>query len=311
MAVSVEDVIALEALEEKIKAILPASYTETYEDVLPVPMGSAPLQYDIEGRVAWNQIWGSFCDLAMAGGPPHRGMLLEPATIEDTNADLTVYRRNAAEILRALTLVTGLRAEEAATPGWISLHCPTVGMAGWLTRAIVMENILARQEQKVLDLPCGPAFRLNKEIRNVVTAVAKTCHYWTGHMPPEQQSSIDALFNQATQETELLQPSSFTESQRDPEAYNQLVERMVREIGEAPGLPCFSHRYVGWIGVECRNVRTAVWIVRAMVAENILARREGEVVFLPVCSGLPHRHDRLIRTFRNVVHLSVVKKLNG
>jgi hypothetical protein len=238
-------------------------------------------------------------------------MLLEPASAEDINADLVSYRRNAAEILRALTLVTGLQTEEAATPGRIGLHCPTVGMAGWLTRAIAMENILVRQEQKVLELPCGPAYRLHKEIKNVVTAVAKTCHYWTSHMPPEQQSSIDALFLHATEETELLQPSALTESRRDPDVYSQVVERMAREIGDAPGLPCFSHRYVGWIGVECRNVRTAVWIMRAIVAENILARREGEVVFLPVCAGAwsLHRHDRLLRTLRAVVRLSVVKKL--
>jgi hypothetical protein len=311
MTVSVEDVIALEALEEKIKAILPASYTDNYEDVLPIPMGSAPLRYDIDGKVAWNQIWGSFCDLAMAGGPPHRGMLLEPATLEEIDADLAAYRNNAAEILRALALVTGLPTEESATAGWVSLHCPTVGMAGWLTRAIVMENVLARQDREILQVPCGPGFRLHKEIRNVVTAAAKTCHYWTSHMPAEQQSSIDARFRQENPETALLQPLSSTETHRDLETYRQVVERMVHEIVESPGLPCFSHRYGGWIGVECRNVPTAIWIMRAMVAEDILARREGEVVFLPVASGAwtSHAHERLIRVFRKVVHLSVVKKL--
>jgi sirohydrochlorin cobaltochelatase len=312
MTVSVDDVIALEVLEEKIKAILPASYTENYEDVLPVPMGSAPLRFDIEGKVAWNEIWGSFCDLAMAGGPPHRGILLEPATIEELSADLAAYRRNAAEIARALTLVTGLQAGEDAASGWVPLHCPTMGMAGWLTRAIVMENVLARQEQDVLCLPCGPGFRLHKEIRNVVTAAAKTVHYWTGHMPPEQQASIAALFRQTNPKFELLQPSSFIETRRDPETYRKVVERIAHDIGENPRLPCFSHRYAGWIGVECQNVRTAIWIMRAMVAEDVLARREGEAVFLPVCSGdwTSHRHDRLIQTFRKVVHLSVVKKLN-
>jgi len=312
MTVSVEDVIALETLEEKIKAILPASYTENGEEVLPIPMGSAPLRFDIDGQVAWDQIWGSFCDLAMAGGPPHRGMLLEPATIEEIGADPGAYRRNAAEIIRALKLVTGLQAEEAMAPGWVSLHCPSAGMAGWLTRAIVMENVLARQEQKRLDLPCGPAFRLHKEIRNVVTATAKTCHYWASHMPPEQQSSIDALFYQRHPDSELLQPSSLIETRRDPETYRRVVERMANEIGKNPGLPCFSHRYAGWIGVECRDVRTAVWIMRAMVAEDVLARREEEVVFLPVCAGdlASTRHDRLIEALRKVVYLSVVKKLN-
>jgi len=30
-------------------------------------------------------------------------------------------------------------------------------------------------------LPAGPAFRLDKEIKNVITVVAKTHHYWTEH----------------------------------------------------------------------------------------------------------------------------------
>jgi sirohydrochlorin cobaltochelatase len=311
MSVSVEDVIALEALENKIKAILPASYSQNYEEVLPISMGSAELRYDIDGLVAWNQIWATFCDLAMAGGPPHRGMLLEPATVEDIEADPSAFQRNFAEIRRALTLVADLQSGETALPGWVSVKCPSVGMAGWLTRAIVMENVLARQEQELLYLPCGPAFRLHKEIKNVVTAVAKTCHYWTSHMPDEQRSSIDALFRQATSESELLQPASLMEARRDPEAYRQALERLAREMNEASGFPCFSNRYAGWIGVECRNVRTAIWIMRAMVAEDILSRREKEVVFLPVSPGPwhPRRHDRLIRTFRQVVHLSVVKKL--
>jgi sirohydrochlorin cobaltochelatase len=31
-------------------------------------------------------------------------------------------------------------------------------------------------------LPAGPQFRLDGEIKNVVTAVAKTYHYWKEHI---------------------------------------------------------------------------------------------------------------------------------
>jgi sirohydrochlorin cobaltochelatase len=34
-------------------------------------------------------------------------------------------------------------------------------------------------------LPAGPQFRLEAEIKNVVTAVAKTYHYWKEHMSYE------------------------------------------------------------------------------------------------------------------------------
>jgi sirohydrochlorin cobaltochelatase len=48
-------------------------------------------------------------------------------------------------------------------------------------RAIVVENVLARREGAVLYLPAGPRFTVEGEIRNVVTAVAKTHHYWVQH----------------------------------------------------------------------------------------------------------------------------------
>ena len=42
MTISVEDVIALEALEEKFRAILPPLYGDSYDTVSPAAMGSHP-----------------------------------------------------------------------------------------------------------------------------------------------------------------------------------------------------------------------------------------------------------------------------
>ena len=55
-------------------------------------------------------MWGSFCDLAMAGGPPHKGALLEPGIEADINAQFGRYDEVAEEICRGITMVTGLRA---------------------------------------------------------------------------------------------------------------------------------------------------------------------------------------------------------
>ena len=76
MTRTVVDRRALEALEVRLRAILPEEYQDDYEAVQPVSMGSAGLKYGADGKVAWNEIWATFCDLAMAGGPPHRGTLL-------------------------------------------------------------------------------------------------------------------------------------------------------------------------------------------------------------------------------------------
>jgi sirohydrochlorin cobaltochelatase len=68
------------------------------------------------------------------------------------------------------------------TPGWIGVVCESEAMAIWLLRAIVVENVIARREGPVLYLPAGPAFSVEGEIKNVVTALAKTHHYWIEHV---------------------------------------------------------------------------------------------------------------------------------
>ena len=77
----------LAALDVKVNALLPPRYQHCYTSVLPNSMGSAGLSYGPDGRVAWDQIWTTFCDLALAGGPPHRGKLLEPVSETEVSAE--------------------------------------------------------------------------------------------------------------------------------------------------------------------------------------------------------------------------------
>ena len=53
-AMSFEDRRALEALNYRIRSILPEEYQDSYEEVQPVSMGSAGLKYGVDGRVAWD-----------------------------------------------------------------------------------------------------------------------------------------------------------------------------------------------------------------------------------------------------------------
>ncbi len=70
--------VALDKLNARLRVLLPEQYQESYESVQPVSMGSAGLKFAPDGQVAWDEIWQTFCDLAMAGGPPHKGALLGP-----------------------------------------------------------------------------------------------------------------------------------------------------------------------------------------------------------------------------------------
>ena len=266
-------------LDSRLKMLLPTEYQETYETIEPKPMRSAGVKYDDNGRVAWDEIWGSFCDLAMAGGPPHKGKLLQAGAEADIDAAFDRYDEAAEEICRGIRMVTGLRAYVAPDPGWVCVSCEGDAMAGWLLRAITMENVAVRRRGAILELPVSPHFRLENEIKNVITVIAKTCHYWLGHIPGDQQRAIGDLFNTMATESPLIEPDrSSAESARS----RALASRIATSIERATGLARSPEQYPGWLGVECGSVRLAVWMMRALVASNVLSRREGTVLFVPV-----------------------------
>jgi hypothetical protein len=277
---------ALEALDLRLKTLLPEEYRERYEEMQPTPMGSAALKYDAAGQVAWDQIWGSFCDLAMAGGPPHKGKLLEPGMQAAIDADFDRYDDVAEEICRGIRLATGLRAYVAPEPGWVSVTCQGDAMAGWLVRAIVMENVAARRRGAILEVPAAPHFRLEKEVKNVITVVAKTSHYWLGHIPEEQQRAIADLFNTMASQSPLVEPDP---AGGDSTKSRDLASRITAQIQRTTGLQESAQRYPGWVGVECPSVRFALWMMRALVATNVLSRREGTVLFVPVNTATDRR----------------------
>ena len=163
-------------------AILPPQYQDSTVSVSAAPMGAAALQYDDNGDVAWDQMWTGFCELALAGGAPHRGTLLEPVHEAAINANPERYEQVVAELERGLTQVTGLPSVRSTVPGWVGLECPSEDMALWLLRAIVVENVTVRREDQTLWFPAGPDFRIDREVKNVITVVAKTVHYWQDHI---------------------------------------------------------------------------------------------------------------------------------
>lgn len=156
------------------------------------PMSAAPLRYADDGEVAWDQVWTDFCDLAAIGGPPHRGTLLEPVSPSEVQDTPEAYEKVVAELERGIQLVTGLRTLQSPLPGWIGVECEDERMAIWLQQAILAENVSVRRDGSTLYLPAGPTFQLKAEIKNVITAMAKTHHYWQEHLLfSENQEGVD------------------------------------------------------------------------------------------------------------------------
>lgn len=270
----------LDELDRRIKILLPEQYEDNYEQVQPVSMGSAGLKFGADGKVQWNDMWATFCDLAMAGGPPHKGALLDAGDGASIAAQPDQYTLVVAEICRGIRLVTGLSVHPSPVDGWIRITCLDAVMAQWLLRAITMENVAARAHDTTLDVPAAPTFRLEKEIKNVITVVAKTCHYWMDHTWDAHQALIAVLFARIDAESPLIEPTrsgDVTSDRRDRSA-RMMADALRRQLGR----PVIADRYYGWMGLECPTVAEAVWMMRALVTANVLSRREGTILFVPI-----------------------------
>jgi sirohydrochlorin cobaltochelatase len=153
--------------------------TTNDEQTAPQPMASAPFLWQKDGRPDWGNMWTSFCELALFGGPPQRGPESALGAPSGDTADSD--HEMLAEMRRGIWQTTGLYAESAA-PGWLAVTCDSPSMAEWMGAAIVLENVSARVEDDRLLLPAGPDFRLKDEVKSIITVVAKTHHYWQAHV---------------------------------------------------------------------------------------------------------------------------------
>lgn len=156
------------------------------------PMSAAPLCYTDDGQVAWDQMWTDFCDLAAIGGPPHRGTLLEPVSPSEIREHPETYTQVVTEIERGIQRVTGLTTFPSPTPGWVGIECEDEMMTTWLQQAILAENVSVRRDGTRLYLPAGPNFQLKQEIKNVITVIAKTHHYWQEHLLWQRSKSSES-----------------------------------------------------------------------------------------------------------------------
>jgi len=145
------------------------------------PMSAAPFVLREDGRPDWGAMWESFCELALYGGPPHRGPD-SPLRAPDGPGDVVMSDRPIVdEMRRGIWETTGLYAEPAG-PGWLAVTCESRRMAAWLCATIILENVDARIEEDRLLVPAGPGYRLEDEVKSIITVVAKTHHYWQAHI---------------------------------------------------------------------------------------------------------------------------------
>jgi sirohydrochlorin cobaltochelatase len=184
---------ALEDLRLSLSKAGTASLERIESKIMPAPdpMSSAPFLYRDDGRPDWASMWGSFCELALYGGPPHRGAD-NPVVAIDGNANGNAGSDAIiAEIRRGIWETTGLFSEPVP-PSWLAITCHSRMMAAWMAAAIILENVDARCEDEVLYVPARPDFDLKDEVKSVITVVAKVNHYWQAHVTEQQSAPTNA-----------------------------------------------------------------------------------------------------------------------
>lgn len=76
-------------------------------------------------------------------------------------------------------------------------------------------------------------------------------------------------------------PVAASEAIADPEAQAVVLARLSRGIRLLTQLPVIASPVPGWVGVACRDRAMAAWMLRAVAAQDIAARRDGAVLWMP------------------------------
>lgn len=120
-------------------------------------------------------------------------------------------------------------------------------------------------------------------------ALAKMQHDWGGHLTAAQQAlAVEDIWEPAT-------PAEAAAAPADHAPAASQVEDDLR----AAGLPTSPRRSIGWICIETPGEEDAVWLLRAVLVEQVLARREDHVLYLPVGATPDARQvARVGRAFR-------------
>ena len=98
---------------------------------------------------------------------------------------------------------------------------------------------------------------------------------------PHQHFSELAIVGGPSHLNTLLEPVSPQEAVSDLDRYGYVLQEMARGITVVTGLSVVMSRTPGWIGVQCDSEEMAIWVLRSMIAENVMVHREGSVLYLP------------------------------
>jgi sirohydrochlorin cobaltochelatase len=121
----------------------------------------------------------------------------------------------------------------------------------------------------------------------------------------DSQRTAAILLDGKESTTGLLAPATRDEVRAVPDDYQAVVDEIVEGILRSTGLQAIPSSNLGWIRVPCSGEEMAIWLMRAVIVENVLVRREGDSLFLPANSQFRtnERSKRVVATFTHAYRL--------
>lgn len=142
-------------------------------------MKAAEMVYDENGNPQWDKMWSVYCNLAAEGGPSHRA---DVDKISFPGNKFTYNDSVKSEILRGLTLLNA-KVYKITDIGEIYIDLFFPKKADWFSKIINLENVESKSEDRYLVLPWSGEYKIDKEVKSVVTVWGKASHYWKEHRP--------------------------------------------------------------------------------------------------------------------------------
>ena len=234
-----------------------------------------------------------------------RARCSKPGTPADIDAEPDRYAEVAEEICRGVMMTTLLDTNVSPVPGWVRVSCLSDAMAGWLLRAIVMENVAARGRRDGARSARGAAFPSRERDQE-------------RHHRDREDLALLARAHAARPAARHRQP---VRTARQGVTAGRTIHDGRRTGGgcarrcrqPSTGIPACRRRgqsYAGWLGVDCPSVRSAIWMMRALVAGNVLSRREGTTLFVPVNRGTDPGGVRVARALARAHRLAAARNIH-
>ncbi len=110
-------------------------------------------------------------------------------------------------------------------------------------------------------------------------------------------------------ESPLVEPE-LADHNFEADKHQMLRDKIAGSIRQLTGLRSSDRQCIGWLGLECPDIQSAIWMMRALVVSNVLSRREGTILFVAVNSATDSNGEAVIQNVARIHAFAAARNLS-